>query len=481
MNGQRSRIEKKTLRRVVLSLCLGGAGDVAAIVLIRRGGEHAALWAAAVLIASMGLMFLLIALTVRAGRRALSARMVPLSSVPPPPLSARAASALYVQECGAFREGYYRVVEGPETYHFVRLTGGLLLDPPAELLEQVIDTRGTDAEIRARYRRGFMIPKAEIRLAELSFGDYLYRGQHVFCYGQLTLQLTKGRRVFWLLYDPDALAPETAASFFDAVGERVRLDTGEVRTNEKQVRRSLERAEAVRAALADRQDPVCAKRMRRAIEVLDVLSLAVFMALVFAGFFVAVLPRWVLLISLVLVLLPWVSFIAAPHYCSLIGDELCERAWLERRGVTLSAPLLSLFLPQITMIIVLMSDLFHSPLAAELWGVGIAAVLVLLSALRTPEARRYRSSFLAACLLMVLFGSGISLTANRALDWRTPETAQVRVIGREGDTLHLMDDQHGHFTLDAEYDPRTWEIGERAVLERHPGALGIEWEVLIPD
>ena len=389
---------------------------------------------------------------------------------------------LFVWEDSFWRSGYYRVIEGPEAYHFVRVPAQLL-GPGAEQLAAPIRADGTDEEIRARYRRGFAVRKADIRRVELRFENFSSRWQMFFCCGQVVLHLNSGKaRAFRLLFHPDARTSCEVEAFFSAVHDRIRLDvSGEQRGTEAR-QKKLDRAAAVLKQLEGSQSPSVRRAVRVWAPIADILLAVLSFVILFLSLTTSISGQiwgWVLYM---LALLPWAAMIFAPGYVSPIAWELPERSWLEAHGVTLVPVIYTLIAPPGFLALFRVMTLEHMTVPAVCWGAVIALVLTAATCLRTPEARRYLGSLIGIFLLSAMVGSGIAIQTNRLFDWRAPETHSVQILAQQSGELTLRDETGALHTYPMDVPDFTdWRYGQRATLISHSGALGMAWDELRVD
>lgn len=487
MNDPGKQPEKQFRRRLIL-ICAGATPILVLSSLCSvRGRPVLGLILALLCTAGGALLFFLAA---KARDRKLSAGMKPLSEIrselSAPAETERAVPELFVQQIGGLNDKrYYRVIEGPEQYHFIMVPSPpfSLLQPTPEAFAQTVSAQGTDEETRARYRRGFTVDKQEVQLLEIRAGYFRYQGAQMLNCGEIKLRTAKRKRVFLLVELPMGRTELDATRFFDAVRSRIRVDASELHKTRKDRQKAIDRANAVLAETADTQNPDTARVLRRVLPTLDFASLV----LMFAAMFIDLLRPNLLntvisVVLLALALITWAALLLAPRYVSTLGMEWPEQSLLEQSGVTFVCPFISLFVPGGTLGIVFANTITpHILVPTILWGVGLSALAVILLYLRTPQARRFLSSFIAVWVLCAMFSLGPALAINRLFDWRAPEAEQVQLLAQQNGELTYRDESGALKTGSPDLLALTendWEYGQKAELVRHSGALGIGWEEL---
>ncbi len=486
MNDPGKQPEKQFRRRLIL-ICAGATPILVLSSLCSvRGRPVLGLILALLCTAGSALLFFL---AVKARDRKLSAGMKPLSEIrselSAPAETERAVPELFVQQIGGLNDKkYYRVIKGPEQYHFIMVPSSpfSLLQPTPEAFAQTVSAQGTDEEIRARYRRGFTVDKREILQLDLRPGWFPYRGVTMLNCASIKLRTAKRKRELLVLEQPQGRTAVDADRFFGAVCDRIRADASCDTEKKRTMRRkAIDNADAILAETADTQDPKIARAFRRAVSILDLASVLLFIIFMFVGLFKSQYPSVLIYVMLVIVLLPWAALLLAPRYVSILGLESPEQSLLEQHGVTLVCSVFGLFIPGGALSLLLVSSLEAHLLTAYLWGAGLSALAVILLYLRTPQARRFLASFIAVWVLCAMFSAGPALAINRLFDWRAPETEQVHLLAQQNGELTYRDESGALKTGSLDLLALTendWEYGQKAELVRHSGALGIGWEEL---
>ena len=119
-------------------------------------------------------------------------------------------------------------------------------------------------------------------------------------------------------------------------------------------------------------------------------------------------------------------------------------------------------------------------------AVGVVAVAMVIGVAMggaLPEFRCHRGNWIAAVILLTMFGLGLMGPLNHLLDWHEPQTVQVKVAeyhpgaGKSSPTYELVQADGTSFQLSA-YDgfrPREYNIGQMISVEYREGAFGIAY------